>query len=184
MALITVKLGDREHSVDTEALTPKARALAETLRTTLGAAHLTAILLRSTRPLRDMPAGQVPGIDLWYTTDQLDSPDLVTWDSWSYYPPDSTVPASLYLEQQAARLPIDYWPVPDRHAQIPAYADEDELLTRDRVFEILRVLGQPMTRSPKPDEYIGRTPRWRMSTIKSWAGNRPGRGARTDLIKP
>ncbi len=30
--------------------------------------------------------------------------------------------------------------------------------------------------APQPDEYVGRTPRWRESTVDRWARARPGRG--------
>jgi hypothetical protein len=196
MPTVTIELRrNRREDVDTGTLTPKARALVDALPT-LGGAKVFAsigILLRSTRPLRDMPAGRVPGIDTWYTPAELDATDLMTWSSWSVYPPDSTMPASVYVESQAARLPIDYWPVPDKDAPIPGYAvGADELLTRVRVLDVLRHLGHPVAvgtwdsyvsrgKAPRPDEYVERTPRWRMSTITAWAATRPGQGARTDL---
>lgn len=34
---------------------------------------------------------------------------------------------------------------------------------------------------PPPDDRIGRSPRWRLSTIRRWEKGRPGQGARTDL---
>lgn len=69
------------------------------------------------------------------------------------------------------------------------------MLTRDEVVILLRHLGHPMTvstwasmvsrhQAPQPDERIGRTPRWSEATIRDWAANRPGQGARTDLHKP
>jgi hypothetical protein len=193
MSTLTVELRrHRTEDVDTDDLTPKARALVEALPTLMGARIFAGILLRSTRPLRDMPAGQVPGIETWYTPAELDATDLITWSSWSAYPANSEMPAVAYLESQAARLPVDYWPVPGKDDPVPDYADLDEMLTSPRVLEVLRRLGQPIAAStwdsyrsrsqgPAPDEYVGRTPRWRMSTITAWASARPGRGARTDL---
>ncbi len=32
-------------------------------------------------------------------------------------------------------------------------------------------------RAPAPDDYVGRTPRWRASTVTQWIKERPGRGA-------
>lgn len=37
---------------------------------------------------------------------------------------------------------------------------------------------------PKPDAKIGKTPGWLPDTIKTWAADLPGRGARTDLPQP
>lgn len=65
------------------------------------------------------------------------------------------------------------------------------MLTRDEVVARLAELGQPMTAStwssmvsrgqaPRPDETIGRTPRWAKTTIDTWVATRPGQGRRTD----
>jgi hypothetical protein len=180
--------------IDTDTLTPKARALAEAV----AARELpvfSVVLLRSTRPLRDMPAGQVPAASTWYTAEQLDQPDTITWSSWSWLPRTSDIPPEVYLETQAARLPIDYVPVPDKDTPIPEYAAGcDELLTRDRVLEVLRHHGREIAvstwdsyrsrgRSPRPDTYVGRTPLWRMSTILTFAKTVPRPGTRTDLMR-
>ena len=66
------------------------------------------------------------------------------------------------------------------------------MLTRDETVAHLAALGHPMRpatwssmvsrgQAPKADEMIGRTPRWAEATIDTWAANRPGQGARTDI---
>ena len=192
---ITLRLRDDDEiqeAVDLDRLTPRARAIAQAIATRPLRTPGT-LLLRSDRPLRDMPAGQASHTDLWYTAAQMDAPDTVVWSSWSRYPADSSMPPEAWLELQAQRMPIGYTPIPDRDARPDdLHVRDARMLTRAQVLDVLRAIGQPLAvstwaamvsrgQAPRPDDYVGRTPRWAETTVRSWAAARPGRGARVDL---
>jgi hypothetical protein len=65
--------------------------------------------------------------------------------------------------------------------------DSQVMLTRDEVAAMVGVTADTWSAyvarryAPPPDEHIGRTPRWRRSTIASYLAARPGQGSRTDL---
>lgn len=93
MATMALRLHDEDidiiDHVDLTHLTPMARALAEIW-------HTTTLHNRH-------PVWLVRAVD-----GQPGEPDHMMWDSWSRYPPVSTMPAAAYLEQQARRLPRGY----------------------------------------------------------------------------
>lgn len=62
------------------------------------------------------------------------------------------------------------------------------MLTADEVAERVKRYGVNITgpswrryvyggRAPQADEVVGRTPRWRASTVDEWGKTRPGKGA-------
>lgn len=171
--------------VDLDRLTARARALAEILAAAPVKAQ-TSICIESTRTVREMDPDASP---LWHTTEELDRPHRTQWSAWSAYPVGTTVDVHDYLEEQAAKLPIGYYPIGrDSFARVPgadAARDEADLVTRTQVIELLRQLGRPLSvdtidnyRSrppkgwPQPVRYVGRRPMWDRRDIEAYADHR------------
>lgn len=175
---------DRIEPVELDRLTGRARALAEILAGTPLKAQ-TAILLESARTVREMDQDADP---LWWTAEQLDSPHRVVWEHWAHYPPDSGVDPHDYLEREARKLPLGYYPVGlDFTQRVPsadAARNETDLIPKPRVLELLHALGRPISpatmdnyRSPRfapkgwpqPVTYVGRTPLWSAAEVRQYA---------------
>lgn len=176
---ITLRLHDDfdiTSDIDPSRLTSRARALAEALTPGAGNPGGTRgpVRLQSDRTMADL------GLDpLWHGPD-LDRPHTTVWASWERYPADSPVDPYRYLEMQAAKLPVGYYPCGVESS--PAAHDSADLITRAQVIEVMRAAGRPITvgtldnyRSrppagwPGPAEYIGRTPMWSRTAIVEYA---------------
>ncbi len=178
---------DRERAeqplpVDLDRLTPRARALAETLAATPVKAPV-AVMLESARTVREMDPDADP---LWHTPEQLDAPHRVTWSAWSHYPVESGMDPHEYLERQARKLPLGYFPIGrDSFTSVPsadAARDDTDLIAKGQVIALLRELGRPVTAAsvdnyrssppagwPQPVRYVGRTPMWSSTQIQRYA---------------
>lgn len=171
--------------VDLDRLSARARALAEVIAATPIKAQ-TAILLESARTVREMDPNADP---LWWSAGQLDAPHRVVWEHWSRYPVGSTMDPHDYLEQQAQKLPIGYYPVGrsegERVASADAAKEDADLIGRPQVLELLRALGRPISvatldnyRSkppkgwPQPVRYVGRMPLWSRGAVEAYAERR------------
>lgn len=170
---------DRVSDIDPSSLTPRARALAEAIAPAdanpLGVRH--PIRLASDQTMRELDLDPI-----WYGPD-LDQPHTTMWSSWSDYPATSTLDPHEYLETQAAKLPVGYYPT-GVDASGTAQDDAD-LITRMQVIEVMRAAGRTLSvgaldnyRSrppagwPGPVRYVGRTPMWSRRAIEAYAANR------------
>ncbi|MEC4016057.1 helix-turn-helix transcriptional regulator [Streptomyces sp. H27-D2] len=184
-AIANVTPGYHE-DVDLDALTPRARTLAEAVAqtTTRSAA---GIWLESEAPIRDRQSDW-PN---WYTPEQAEQPERRPWRGWSHYPATSSMPAVQYLEQEARKIPPD-WHVLGATPQTPVPSREagaaDQHMTRDQVLGYLRARGRDIAPStwssyiarkqgPAPDRYVGRTPQWLPATIDAWLAGGPQESA-------
>lgn len=168
-------------TIDLARLTPRARALAEVLAAAPSRGR-TAVLLESARTVREMDPEADPW---WWSTEKLDAPHRVVWEHWSRYPARSTLDPHDYLEQQARKLPIGYYPVGPDFRERPPSADaaraEAHLIGRERVLEVLRECGRPISAAtldnyrsrppqdwPQPCQYVGRTPLWSEPDVRAY----------------
>lgn len=165
--------------VDLDRLTPRARALAEILaRNPLKTR--SPILVESTRTMREMGATDADAI--WYG--DLDQPHRTTWDHWAKIP--GPIDPHDYLENEARKLPLGYFPVGrSRAGRVPAAdaaRDDTDLITRSQIAEVMRELGRPIGLAtlanyksnppkgwPQPVKYVGRTPLWSRAAIEEYA---------------
>ena len=178
MATLMLALRDDStpEAVDLDALSPRARALAEAVSQRLGGRCV--VWLQSTKTVRQA----IPDADRWYAADELDKPYMMGWSGWSSYPADSVMSQHDYLEQQARRIPPQYSIVgafPDQ--PVPSYEDgaADKGMTRPQVLAWLAARGRKISPStwssytargqaPKPSRYIGRTPIWDEVDLLAW----------------
>ncbi|MEU6710029.1 hypothetical protein ABZ897_01005 [Nonomuraea sp. NPDC046802] len=179
--MATVNLSLRDDSdpepVDLDALTPRARALAEAVAQRLGGRCM--IWVQSEQTVRQT----MPDAERWYRPEELDQPYKMGWSGWSHYPADSQMSQHDYLEQQARRIPPQYSIVGAFAQQpVPSYAEgaADKGMTRDQVLKYIeRTTGRKIAPStwssytarkqaPRPDRYVGRTPLWDPETIDAW----------------
>lgn len=178
--------------IDLDRLTPMARALAESVAARPLSARST-VWLESHQTLRDLfAANAARGLPahlsngaFWHSEEELDGPHRIPWCSWSHYPVTSTMDPHDYLEQQAQKLPMGYYPIGsiwDRVPSASAARDDTDLITRTQVLELLRHLGRPITAAtmdnyrqrppadwPQPVRYVGRTPQWSRAAIAAYA---------------
>lgn len=181
--------------IDLDRLTPMARALAESVHARPLSARST-VWLESHQTLRDLfAANAARGLPahlsngaFWHSEEELDGPHRIPWCSWSHYPVTSEVDPHDYLEQQAQKLPIGYFPigqgVQDRVPSAEAARDDTDLIVRSQVLEVLRELGRPISVAsldnyrknppkgwPQPVRYVGRTPQWSRAEVVAYAGH-------------
>jgi hypothetical protein len=183
--------------VDLDQLTPIARALAESIASTALSTR-TTIWLQSRRTLRQLAeddeahglAGTLARFEFWYTPEHLELPHRIPWGAWSHYPQTSTLTPVEYLEREAQKLPIGYYPIGTSPLDriVPsarAAADDQEWLTRDQVLALLtesrrgRALPEikmstfsgyvSRDQAPAAGKYVGRTPLWDRQVIEAWA---------------
>ncbi|MEO3856267.1 hypothetical protein [Acrocarpospora sp. B8E8] len=165
--------------VDLDALTPRARALAEAVAQRLGSTCV--IWVQSDRTVRET----IPDAECYYGADELDQPYRMGWSGWSRYPAESAMSQHGYLEQQARRIPPQYSIIgafPDQPVPSAAAAAADRGMTRDQVLAWLAARGRkvgPSTwssytargQAPKP-RYVGRTPLWDPEALEEWLTRR------------
>jgi len=101
-------------SVDLDRLSARARALAEIVAAS-PARVLVGVMLATDRTVREMhPDNQwctPEELSQWRTPEELDALHRGTWSAWDCYPVGSEMNPYEYLELQARRLPIGYFPV-------------------------------------------------------------------------
>lgn len=175
--------GRRRVAVDLDRLTPRARALAEIV-TANRLQTRCPVILESVRTIREM--GATADDALFYGADAMDKPHRVIWDHWARYPSGSDVDPHGYLENEARKLPLGYFPVgASRDQRVPtadAARDDADFITRDQVLDLLCDLGRPITSAtlynytrrpaagwPGIARYVGRTPQWSRTAIEAYA---------------
>lgn len=169
----------RYEDIDLDELTPRARALAETIaqqslrtRGPIRCQHRTATK-------RDM----TPNPEIWLHPDEMDQPYQQTWSGWSKFPATSTMTGAEYLEQQARRIPPEFAIVSAAGCRTLVPSMEagaaDDALTLSAVMEYLARRGRhimPGTwrsyvardQAPAPVRQVGRTPLWALADVKAW----------------
>jgi hypothetical protein len=164
---------EKRDQIDLRRLTPRARAIAEALGATLECTRCN-LLLESHKPVRDLP-----GYDPLWQGEGAEL-DRTGYERWAYYPADSTVDPHDYLENEARKVPCGYRIIGaanpsgrnERTRVAPYDSAEDHWLTRNRAFELLSLLGQPVSmsvwaeRAPAPGRYVGRVPQWQESVVR------------------
>lgn len=182
--MATLKLAlrgdDVYEDVDLDALTPRARALAEAVAQRHGCRCV--VWLQSDATIRQV----IPDAERYYKADEVDGPYRMGWSGWSHYPADSAMSQHDYLEQQARRIPPQYSIVGAFPSQpVPSFeeASQDRGMTRDQVLEYIRqATGRQIAPStwssytarkqaPGPSRYVGRTPLWDPPAIDAWLGS-------------
>lgn len=168
--------------IDLDRLTARARALAE-LWADAPLGCRTHVILESARTMREM-GGDPEEAALWGWN--LDRPWRMPWDSWSDYPPHSTLDPHDYLESQVQRMPMGYYPASrgrgSRAPSADAARGDADLLTRGQVLALLSGLGRPISAAtmdnyrsrppagwPQPAQYVSRTPLWDRAAIERYA---------------
>lgn len=192
--MTTVKLKIRKASapteVDLDALTPKARALAEAIHMSAGHQPL-GVLCDTGRTKGDDPNhryvhGTGPDADRIAA-----QPDLRFVTNFRMLPRDSETSAEEWLERNARSLPYDAWPIAGAHSsmqpldeRVPSAdaAREDRCLTRDQALRYLGERGilisndtwimlQKAGNAPQPRHYAlnGRLPLWHVDDLDAYA---------------
>lgn len=179
MDIVTIELQYRRVEVDLSRLTPPARALAEVISSSALPVR-SPIILQSVRTRREMlpPESEEP-FRSWYTEAELDEVDRTVWNSWAYYPADSAMDVHDYLESEARKLPLGYYPLGPSG---DAAKDAADLIDKGHVLEVLREGGRPISAStmdnyrsrppkgwPQPVTYVGRTPLWSRDAVSKYA---------------
>lgn len=179
--MTTLNLALRDDStpepVEVDALSPRARALAEAVAQRQGARCV--IWVQADQTIRET----IPDAERWHSADELDRPYRMGWSGWSHYPADSVMSQHDYLEQQARRIPPQYSIVgafPDRPVPSFAAGAEDRGMTRAQVLAYIAAkTGRTIAPStwgayaargqaPKPSRHVGRTPLWESADIDAW----------------
>jgi hypothetical protein len=174
-------------TVDLDALTPRARALAEAVAQLPGSRKGAGDILceHRTKTRRDMS----PDAEAFWPPERLAEPARLGWALWDRYRADSEVPPVEYLETQARKIPPEWRivsgkaiaqpeqpPVPSSQA-----AGDDDRLTPRAVVEYLathhkRHIGPSTWRSyasrgqaPAPVGRVGRESLWAPADVDAWA---------------
>lgn len=173
-------------TIDLDALTPRARALAEAVAQLPGARKDAGEILchHRTKTRREM----TPDAETWLPPELLDQPARQTWARWDIYRADSEVAPVDYLESQARKIPPE-WSIVCGHAiglpdPAPVRSSQeggnDDRLTPRGVVNYLaahhkRCIGHSTWRSyvargqaPAPIGRVGREPLWSPADIEAW----------------
>jgi hypothetical protein len=168
-------------NVDLDALTPRARAMAEAIAQCSGAQPLD-IWVEYKEPIMD----HMPDWRDWFTEEQAAQPDRRPWRCWSRFPATSPMTAVEWLEREARKIPPG-WHVLGAHPRTPVPSLEagaaDQYLTRDQVLAYMRHRGVDISigtwggytsrgQAPRPDRYVARTPQWCPRTIDTYLAGR------------
>lgn len=173
--------------IDLDALTPRARALAEAVAQLPGARKGAGEILchHRTKTRGEM----TPDAETWLPPELLAKPAQQSWARWDIYRADSGVPPVEYLEQQARKIPPEWRIVCGRAIGLPDPAPvassqaggDDDRLTPRAVVEYLathhkRHIGPSTWRSyasrgqaPAPVGHVGRESLWAPSDVDAWA---------------
>jgi hypothetical protein len=177
----------RPDEVDLDALTPRARALAEAVAQ-LPRAHKAAGEIYCEH--RTLTRGDLtPNPEIWLTPEARSEPAQQTWGAWGKYQADSEMPAAEYLERQARKIPPEWaitsgW-VMGRGQLAPVASVRagaaDDLLTVRGVVDRLETYHdrniQPGTwrsyvardQAPAPVQRVGREGLWSPADVDRWA---------------
>lgn len=180
-----------DEPIDLDALTPKARALAEALlasaqaaKTAIGideAQGAIAVETRTAAPPMTTAQRAVYGEDP-HREQQPDGSRRRAWVMPRMRADDPRDAAAWIEHQVRENIPPDWYPVGAvRGARVPS-ADAgaaDVALTRDQVIEYMRRQGQPMAiqgwdtlrgtgHLPEPDRFVSGRPQWRPDTIDAY----------------
>lgn len=165
--------------VDLDALTPRARSLAEAIAQCSDQQPL-GIWVEHEKPIRE----HFPDWRMWFTEEEAALPDRRPWRGWSKFPATSPMTAVRWLEGEAQKIPPD-WHVLGAHPHTPVPSLEagaaDRYLTRAQVLDYMRVRGRDISvstwsaytsrkrrQAPQPDRYVERTPQWKPETIDAF----------------
>lgn len=184
----------RPEDVDLDALTPRARALAETVTQMPEGAKGAGEVLCEHRTLTRREVTRDP--EVWLRAEEMDLPARQTWAAWDKYPAPSEMPATEYLERQARKIPPE-WAIVSavvigqaRPEPVPSAAAgaADNLLTVRGVVDYLeRRYGRRITpgtwrsyasrdQAPAAVRRIGREGLWSPDDVDAWAcGERAAR---------
>lgn len=167
--------------VNLDELSPRARALAEAISHCPDAVAGT-IRLRSDKRIRDAQ----PNWQHYFTPEQADQPLTMDWERWDKYPADSTMPATEWLERQAAKIPPGWRIVGATRTglggePIVQVDDSSTLMTADQVVAYLATRNRRMTAAswrskahpskrlaPPSVDRVGRTPLWEQADVDAW----------------
>lgn len=166
--------------LDLDALTPRARALAEALHESMqpGTHPVLEVLCESDRTQRESMSPEQ-----WAVYGSPATADERVTKTVRYQFPKATDvrPTTVWLEEQARDMPLDWYPVGIRHRpRVPSWeaGRDDRYLTRDQVLAHLREHGAPLSLTAwdtlrptpilQPDRYVGGQPQWRPETIDAF----------------
>lgn len=167
--------------LDLDALTPRARALAEALHDSMqpGTLRSLEVVQESEQTRRESMTPQQ-----WAVYGDPTRADEKTTRTVLYRFPKSTDARTTaqWLEEQARDIPLDWYPIGAVHRpRVPSWeaGRDDRYLSRDAALAYLRERGAPI--SPKgwdtlrgtdvlrPDRYVLGYPQWRPETIEAFA---------------
>ncbi len=178
-------IGALPDTIDLDALTPRARALAEAVAQLLGARKDAGEILCVHR--EKTRADMIRNPEVWLSPEQMDESARQTWSAWDRYPANAEMGAAEYLERQARKIPPEWrivsaWsmgavfqPVPSTEA-----GAADDGLTARGVTEYLashhgRHIGPGTWRAyasrdqaPKPVRRVGREGLWSPADVDAW----------------
>lgn len=173
--------------IDLDALTPRARALAEAVAQLPGARKEAGEILCHHRT--KTRAEMTPDAESWLPPELLTKPARQGWARWDIYRADSKVSPVEYLESQARKIPPE-WQVICGHAighpdpaPVPSsqVGGDDDRLTPRAVVEYLatrhkRHIGPSTWRAyasrgqaPAPVGHVGRESLWAPADVDAWA---------------
>jgi hypothetical protein len=193
MTTVTLHLrkGSPAAEIDLDALTPKARALAEAIHMSFGQQPLGVLcdtgLRKGDNPNFRRIWGHGPDADA-----RADEPETVFVTSMQPLRHDASTTPEEWLEQHARQLPLDVWPVAGAQSRMEPLAErvpsaeaarEDRCLTRDQTLQRLGDRGivlnndawimlQKAGNAPAPRHFAlgGRMPLWYVDDIDAYAG--------------
>ncbi|WP_030888386.1 hypothetical protein [Streptomyces sp. NRRL S-1868] len=175
MTTVPVEIGGMVRDVDLEALTPRARTVAEAL--TASPTHFRHdIWLESEKLLRDRLR---PEDHVHFSAEELDRPVQQAWSGWtSVGDQDASWPVLDWLEQQARKIP-PHWHVygPDPHTPVPSLAEgaADDLMWPPEAQEYLRQRGVRFSTEewfriqPEPERFLLGRPQWSRAALDAVA---------------
>ena len=174
-------------TIDLDALTPRARALAEAVAQLPGARKGAGEILchHRTKTRGEM----TPDAESWLPPELLTQPAQQSWARWDIYRADSEVSPVDYLESQARKIPPEWRIVCGRAighpdpAPVPSSqaGGDDDRLTPRAVVDYLathhkRHIGSSTWRSyasrgqaPAPVGHVGRESLWAPADVDAWA---------------
>ena len=179
-------IGARPDTIDLDALTPRARALAEAVAQLPGGRKSGGEILCEHLTLTR--ADMVRNPEVWLSPEQMGEPARQSWSAWDRYPAGAEMDPVEYLERQARKIPPEWrivsaWAMGSRFDPVPSAqaGAADDGLTARGVIEFLakhydRHIGPGTWRAyaardqaPKPIRRVGREGLWSPSDVHDWA---------------
>ncbi|HWB38315.1 MAG TPA: hypothetical protein VHA75_20045 [Rugosimonospora sp.] len=177
MTNVKIGIGGKKRTVDLDALSPKARALAEAIADRPGR-EAGDIWMESDAPLSEL----VRDWQYWYTPEEGAAPERRPWRGWSTLPLRPGETPEERLEVEAAKIPPG-WHVYGAGARRPVPSLEAAKAVReataDQVVAYLAGLGRRIGRqtwtsyvgkdeAPRPARKVGRTSLWDLDEVDKW----------------